>query len=382
LSKIKNMKWLAVEQSARGWDTEQIFSSAQGYFDNLVADIEAAQSTIVLAVYIFSLDHLGNKIASALKSAADRGVKVRVVVDGVGSYQDGESLARLLSPYNAEVRIFHPLPWYLNNYKWSIRTGGFLEKFIHFVTLMNQRDHRKVCVVDDNVAWCGSFNISGDHLDSVIPWRDYGVRLTGSPVCNLVDNFDSVWFRREAAGLSNRLRYFRSNSSIRLRRLSNRLLVYRIGQAKHRVWICSAYFSPSGAVIRAIKNAKHQGVDVKLIVADRSDVVLFPLLSSTYYADLLSLGMSIYCYQAGMLHAKCMLVDDQCIMGSSNLNHRSFYHDLEVDVVLSSQNSIARLRSLLEEDIANSHQLNRFDASLWSGSVLFGWVLRVIRYWM
>lgn len=382
MSKTTEAQIIVSENLARGWDGEQIFSSAQRYFDHLIADINAAKSTIVLAVYIFSLDHIGNKLAAALKYAAGRGVKVRVVVDGVGSSGDGEALAQLLSSVNAEIRIFHPLPWYLSSYKWSIGAGSFLEKFIHFVTLMNQRDHRKICVVDGIVAWCGSFNISDDHLVSIIPWRDYGVRLTGGPVSSLIDNFDSIWFSREATKLSTRLRYFRSNNSIKLRRLSNRLLVYRIGRAKHRVWICSAYFSPSGAVIRAIKRARNRGVDVRLIVAARSDVVFFPLLSATYYADLLKLGMSIYCYQAGMLHAKCMLVDQRCIIGSSNLNHRSFYHDLEVDVVLSSQNSIASLRTLLEEDMANSQQLNQSDVSIWSGSALFGWVLRIIRYWL
>jgi cardiolipin synthase len=164
--------------------------------------------------------------------------------------------------------------------------------------------------------------------------------------------------------------------------LSNRLLVERIRTAKQRVWICSAYFSPSGAVLRAIKSARASNLDVRIIVAGRSDVPLFPLLSATYFADLLKLGISIYSYQAGVLHAKAMLVDNQCLIGSTNLNHRSFFHDLELDVVLSSQTSIERMRSLLEQDMENSLILSLDNVSKWGQFILFGWLLRIMRYWL
>jgi len=378
----KNSKLLAVTEPDDGWDSECIFSSAADYFARLIADINGAKSTIVLAVYIFSLDELGHRVAMALKAAAARGVKVRIVVDGIGSSRDGERLAQLLFSANAEVRIFHPLPWYWDNYQWSIKTGGILQKFFHFISLLNQRDHRKICIVDGAYAWCGSFNITCDHLANSPPWRDYGVRLTGRPVNHLVSNFDDVWFHQDRNNFPSRLKYFRSNNSIKLRHVSNRLTSFRISRAKQRVWICSAYFSPSGSVIKAIKKAKSRNVDVRIIVTARSDIAVFPLLSSTYYSDLLNIGVSIYCYKTGMLHAKCMLIDGQCVIGSSNINHRSFYHDLEVDVVLSSSHSANHLESMLEEDMDNSEKLSKENISLWRGSNLFGWVLRIVRYWM
>jgi len=306
---------------------QETYSSAREYFEDLLNDIDNAESSIEIAVYIFSLDELGQRVVSALTRAAQRKVKVRLMVDGFGSAAHAETIAGQLTTVGVEVRIYHPLPWYWGNYRWSLRLGDRLEKFYYFIASINRRDHRKFCIIDTRMAWVGSFNISQNHLEQVTPWRDYGVRLTGDALPALIDSFDSIWLRRKHQKISHRvLNLFRSNASHRLRRLSNRLLVERIRNAKQRVWICSAYFSPSGAVLRAIKSARAGNLDVRIIVAGRSDVPLFPLLSATYFADLLKLGISIYSYQAGVLHAKAMLVDNQCLIGSTNLNHRSFFH--------------------------------------------------------
>ena len=365
------------------WESENIYSSARKYFEGLLNDIDNAVSSIEFAVYIFSLDELGQRVAAALARAAQRKVRVRLMIDGFGSAAHAETIAGDLTAVGAEVRIYHPLPWYWGNYRWSLRLGDRLDKFYHFIGSVNRRDHRKFCIIDAKTAWVGSFNISQAHLEQAPPWRDYGVRLTGNALFALIDSFDSIWSRRKNQKNSYRiLNLFRSNASHRLRRLSNRLLVERIKNARQRVWICSAYFSPSGAVIRAIKSARASNLDVRIIVAGSSDVPLFPLLSATYFADLLKIGISIYSYQAGVLHAKAILVDQQCLIGSTNLNHRSFFHDLELDVVLSSQGSIERMQSLLEQDMENSLILSLDNVSKWGQFILFGWLLRIMRYWM
>jgi cardiolipin synthase len=187
---------------------------------------------------------------------------------------------------------------------------------------------------------------------------------------------------QEPAVAVKNLRYFLSNNSIRLRWLRNRFLADQIRNARYRVWICNAYFSPSGVVVRAIKTARKKGVEVKVVVAGRSDVVFFPLLTSTYYADLLKLGVDVYRYQAGFLHAKAMLVDQQCVMGSTNLNHRSFYHDLELDVVLSSELEVRRMNEFMQQDMDGSIQVTPNDVSVLSNTFWFGWLIRVVRYWM
>jgi cardiolipin synthase len=376
------LKSLPVD-AERGWDSETIHSSARIYFDNLLNDIDNAEFSIELAVYIFCRDEIGLRVLDALSRASQKGIRVRLLIDGVGSADNAESIADQLTRAGAAVGIYHPLPWYWGNYRWSLRPGDSFEKLYYFFASMNRRDHRKFCVIDSSVAWCGSFNITQDHLNETIAWRDYGVHLTGDAVGSLVDTFDNVWFGRENQTLSTRVsRFLRSNYSLRLRRLSNQLLITKIRNAKQRVWICSAYFAPSGAVVRAIKVAKLRNVDVRLIVAGRSDIALFPILSSTYYADLLKIGVSIYRYQAGILHAKAMLVDKTCLIGSTNLNHRSFHHDLELDVVLSLPESIDRIMLLLEQDMQNSLQLSQENVMIWGRFMLFGWILRIVRYWL
>lgn len=365
-----------------GWKSEKIYSSAREYYDGLLADIFAAKSSVDIAIYIFALDDIGREFVNALVEAARRGVQIRLLCDGVGSADDAELIATELSAAGATVRIYHPIPWYLGDYRWSLKPGGFIEKLFHFIAALNRRDHRKFFIIDNQIAWCGSFNICNDHINDTIPWRDYGVRLTGGPVSDLLENFDSVWFHREQPLTSRALRFFRGNTSRRMRRLRNRLLVQTIRRAQHSVWICSAYFAPSGAVIAAIKAAREREVDVRLIIAGRSDVTVFPFLSATYYSDLLKIGAAIYTYQAGILHAKVMLVDQQCVIGSTNFNHRSFYHDLELDAVLSSGKTIETVKALLQQDMAQSRKLELSKVSRWSRTRLFGWLLRLIRYWL
>jgi cardiolipin synthase len=371
-----------LDDNGEGWESEQIVSNSQDYYERLLLDINRAVTSIDMAVYIFEIDNIGSRIKQSVEAAAERGVTIRLLIDGVGSAEAGEALAKELSAVGTDVRIYHPIPWYLGDYRWSLRPGGALEKLYHFVMVLNRRDHRKFCIIDNVIGWCGSFNISDVHLSTRYPWRDYAVRVTGEPIRALLENFDSVWFHREQPLLSRDLRYCSGNASKRQRRFNNIALVERIDHAEHRLWICNAYFSPSGAVINAIKRAQERGVDVRLVVADRSDVMLFPMLSATYYADLLKVGIAIFYYQIGMLHAKIMLIDQQCVVGSTNLNHRSFYHDLELDVVLSSPHLIEEAQQLIEEDIKNSRISRLSDLSVVSRGFGFGWLLRIIRYWL
>ena len=370
------------ETKKYGWLTERVVSNPVRYFDLLLADINNAEVSIDLGVYIFSVDGVGRRILDALIDGSRRGVKVRVLIDGVGSSASAAYIARQLSKVGADVRIYHPIPWYVSNYRWSLHQGLFLDKFFHFLSRLNNRDHRKFCIVDNSIAWCGNFNICDDHLRADSPWRDYAARLTGASVQSLTDNFTGVWFKEIQKFTLGSLQYFRTNTSLRLRWLRDRQLSSRIRHTKQRIVICSAYFSPSGSMLRAIKFARKKGVDITLIVAGRSDVPLFSSLISSYYYQLLKVGVTIYRYNAGVLHAKVLLVDERCVIGSTNMNHRSFYHDLELDVVLSDIASIKNIRECLNEDISKSTKVTEKDLSDFTFSVMLGWLVRAFRYWM
>jgi cardiolipin synthase len=130
---------------------------------------------------------------------------------------------------------------------------------------------------------------------------------------------------------------------------------------------------------RALLAACRSGCDVRLILPERSDVAVFPSLSSHYYRELLRAGARIFLYQPGVLHAKALLVDEQAVLGSSNWNYRSTLHDLELDVVLRDPDAVKPLEQTLLADMADSREV-AFEDTLRPG--LVSWVLYGLRYWM
>ncbi len=371
-----------VAYSGGGWEREHVFDSGRAYFDAMLDGIDRARHTIDLAVYIFALDSVGEAFLARLQAAARRGVQVRVLVDGVGSAESAATLAEALCAAGAEFHVYHPLPWYWRSYRWSLRRGPWLQKCWYFINRLNRRDHRKFTVIDRHQAWCGNFNLCADHLGVNGPWRDYGVYVEGRAVRSLCDNFDQVWLGRKGRFGLGDYQCCLSNVSRRMRWIKNRKLATGIRRARQRAWISSAYFAPSGALVRAIKAARRRGIDVRVIVAGRSDILLFPELTSTYYADLLKIGVAVYEYDQAVLHAKLVLVDEECIIGSTNFNHRSFYHDLELDVVLSAPASIRQLEAWLQRDMDDARVVDESDLSPLRRSFWLGWLPRLIRYWM
>ena len=364
------------------WKDSRLFTAAGGFFDRLLDAIANARSSIEFEYYIFNLDALGERFAKALADAALRGVRVRVLIDGVGSAHDGQEISRRLSEAGVEIKIYHPLPWTTGAYRWSRRRGGLVYKFLAFLLNMNRRDHRKLCVVDGDLAWVGSFNITADHLpvaEGGLGWRDYGVELSGPRVVSLVESFDAIWSRARPKLQRGFLAGFLSNRSLRARRLRNRFVARCVVNSKHRVWLVSAYFLPTAALRRALLQACRAGVQVCLVLPERSDVVVFPSLSSHYYRELLRVGARIFLYQPGVLHAKALLVDDFAIMGSSNWNYRSSLHDLELDVVLRHPETLRQLEHVMRQDARESLELELKDLRT---PGLLSWVLYGMRYWM
>ncbi len=378
------MKKKAPLPENRSWLNEEIFSQASNFFANLLAGIHSAQNSIDLDFYIFQYDSLGEQVSNALIKAAERGVKVRLIMDGIGSAETAGEIANKLSAANCQVRIFHPHPFYPHLYHWSITQGNFLKKFMHFMLYINHRDHHKICIIDSQFIWTGSFNISKSHLskkDGGENWHDYGIKLSDPHMQQFTDYFDQLWNQVDF-NLSQTFIHQMQTRVARPYLLGNHFLISRIRNAKQRIWICTAYFAPSQAVLRAIKTARSNGIDVQLILPAKSDVAVFPLISSSYYKKLLEKGVRIFEYQPSILHAKLMLVDNLCILGSTNINHRSFYHDLEMNVVVSNKNSIRQIESYFSIDRKNSRAITMQDTNnnfLWRLSAR---LLRLFRYWL
>jgi len=366
---------------------KRLFFKPDEYFDNLIRDINRAQVEIILETYIFKLDNIGNRVLSALNDAAVRGVRLQLLIDGVGSYRDSSQIAENLGSENSEVRVFHPLPWDFPVYRRALKAERWYSQVFYFIASMNHRDHRKLCLIDRKTAWLGSYNITADHENLSSPveddyWHDTGLRVTGSVVQLLAANFNHVWHRKTGS-ISQRSRHFMARDEIRRRREPRLHLQQELGLCCQRIWVTNAYFNPSNQILKILKSKAESGLSVQLIVPKRSDSVFFPLLSRSFYTDLLQSNIRVFEYGNRVLHSKTILIDKQVLIGSTNLNYRSLFHDLELDLLLDNARLVEQMQERFCNDIADSVEitLDQWQQHPWLLRLL-GWLSRFLRYWM
>ena len=367
--------------------TWQLYFNPGEYFDGLVDDIDNARHCIYMETYIFKLDDAGNRVLDALQRAVNRGLRLQLLIDGIGSYYDAAEIAESLSSANSEVRIFHPLPWDFALYRRALTAEHWYSQVFHLVAELNHRNHRKLCLIDEQSAWLGSFNITADHVNSRSElvndfWHDTGLRVTGTLVKSLVDNFNQVW-QHKLSGVGKRSRQFLASEAIARRKQPRQELLQVLEQARQRIWITNAYFNPSKQVLQMLQRKAGEGVAVKLIVPQRSDSIFFPLLSRSFYSDLLLSGIRVFEYGSRVLHSKTMVIDEQLLIGSTNLNYRSLFHDLELDLLSADAQIVAQMEQRFVRDIAASEEITR---QAWLRHPwllkLLGLLSRYLRYWL
>lgn len=373
--------------------SEFIISDSMGFFENLLKDLKQAKQTIELETYIFNPDEVGKRIATELVEAAKRGVKVRVLVDGAGSPLWGDGLTQRLENVGVETRIFHPFPWRL--WQWSrswVRVSPIL-KAIYLLLKINSRNHRKVCIIDDEIAYVGSLNICQSHLDSQQwgeHWRDTAVRLQGTDFKELKTAFETAWDHmpiqeriREIFRHIHKNPNFRVNNTRHRRRILYKNLLRRMSRCKERIWITNAYFVPDNFLLKKLSDAAETGIDVRILLPERSDVFVLPWTSATFYLHLMRSGVRIFEYLPSMLHAKTLILDDWVSVGSSNLNHRSLLHDLEVDVNLRLPSS---KKIVTEQFISDLERSKEVEIDSWEKRPLYqriiGRMLLYMKYWI
>jgi cardiolipin synthase len=347
---------------------EHVLIDGEHFFESLVNDINAAQHQIDLETYIFEHDAAGKKVAEALANAAQRGVAVRVLVDGAGSPYWSTTFARTLEKSSVKTKVFHPFPWQFWNWSRSVTKKPFLLNTIHLLFKANSRNHRKTCLIDNKIAYVGSMNITHCHLKREYGgknWRDTSVRLSNINLKELYHAFEIAWTQRTIQErVRDAFKHIRREPRIRLnytrhrRRILHKNLLRRIRLCQRRIWITNAYFVPDNFLLKRLKEAARNGVDVRILLPKKSNQLIVEWASSTFYSNLLNAGIKIYEYLPGMLHAKSLILDDWMLIGSSNLNHRSLLHDLEVDVTLFTASAKKTLEQLFLADLAQSSQLH------------------------
>ncbi len=342
-----------------------MYHDGDSYFSALEAEIRGARRSIHLESYIFATDRLGERVLSALSDAVQRGVSVRLIVDGIGSSTWVSSIRQRAALAGIQLKVFHELPW---QRWWQGRDQSEApQSLARLLQKLNNRNHRKVCIIDERRAFVGSMNVIEYHLASCVgdtAWRDTGVYLEGREAAVLVSSFNELWHNeRRGFRLRRRKRSAHSGDLIllnvrRSQRSENYLdLLVRMLSAKERIWIENAYFVPDASLIRVLGVAAGSGVDVKVLVPAFSDVVFIPWVASAFHLGLLRAGVRVFEYTKCVLHAKTMVIDEWGLVGSSNLNHRSLLHDLEADAVLVDAESCRSLQQQFELDCAHGQEV-------------------------
>ena len=351
---------------AGAWSREEVFFSLPEYMTRLCLEISKAKHSIQLECFIFESGQIALQLMRALEAAAKRGVQIQVVFDGFGARTLTQTELTQFERLGVHTRIYHPLPRpfaHLYRGRWP----NFQRAFTLLLS-WNRRTHRKLCVIDRSRAFIGSANLS----DRFLAWRETIALVEGHSVASIQNSFDFVWNRSVSPLLPNLSHHplvdrrnarrtsawVRTNHTLRLR-LRHRLGLQRLlRHARHRVWIETAYFVPSPMLLRALVTAAKNGADVRVILPRKSDVAIVRWVSQLFQATLIRAGIQVYEYLPTMLHAKTLVIDDIALVGSTNLNYRSFYHDLEIDLVLNRFNAVQAIARQFEQDLSECQRIS------------------------
>jgi cardiolipin synthase len=344
----------------------QLLQGGGEFFPALVAAIDAAVREVRLETYIFHFDTSGERVADALERAACRGVAVYLVVDGVGTPELSADWAQRFDAAGVRWQRFSPLG------RWGL-----------LLPVGWRRLHRKLCVVDEQVAFCGGINILDDWVDPGLgrlesPRFDFAVRATGPLVAQAHHTMVQFWVRLQITRQLESLRlggvrqgwkdarllpwhqpaapggHGGVHAALLLRdnvRNRNRIeKAYRkaIAGARREVLIASAYFLPGGKLRRALVHAARRGVRVRLLLQGRYEYFMQYHGSRPVYGVLLAAGVEIHEYATGFLHAKVAVVDGHwATVGSSNLDPLSLLLAREANVVVEDAAFARSLRTSL-----------------------------------
>ncbi len=318
----------------------ELLSSYDGAIDRMVADIDNAERTVHLLFYIFSDDETGRRVRDALARAARRGVACRVLIDAIGSRQWRRQVARLFARGGVDVQF-------------ALKVGIFLRRSAR----ADLRNHRKIGVIDSRVGYVGSQNITNALSASNIANEELVARVVGPVTTELQAVFVGDWFMEteEELAVSDLFPHHHPDAGAVAQVLPSGpdypdagigyLVAALVQGARMRVVITTPYFVPDEPLLQALKTAVLRGVEVRLLVSRFTDHILVKLAQQSYYSELLKAGVQVHLYEGGFLHAKHVTFDDEIsLLGSSNVDIRSFVLNAEVSLIVFDKGVTEQLR--------------------------------------
>lgn len=352
-----------------------IFEESPPLIAAMIDDIEQARTRVWLESYIIANDRAGRAMGEAILRRAAAGVDCRVMYDAVGSNATPSSFFAWLARGGVQVRGYRSLWQAL----WRFRS----------LRLFNRRDHRKLLVIDDRVAYFGGMNIvdqSGIHtveeakarnLPASAGWRDVHLRLAGPRQLEVAEAFARLWRKKRLRPPRRRgprwpirqmlvergegIYFFDCRPQLRYRR-ATRVLAPLLWKARRSITLSMAYFIPQGRVLRELIRASRRGVKVRVIIPGKSDVKAVQWATRHFYDKLLHHGIRIYERKDQMLHSKLLVIDDEwSLIGSCNLDPRSLRLNLEFFAVFRSRAMASTSRRICGFEMRNSRRVTLVD---------------------
>ena len=325
----------------------RLFTEGDELYGAMLQAIAEAKESVRLESYIFADDEIGRRFADAMAQAASAGVRVQLLIDAAGSFfWSSRRLERFLRHNGVHVRWYH---------RWSWRRP----------LRYNQRNHRKLLVVDSRQAFLGGFNIHRENSRELVGeqrWRDTHVQVGGPLAVEAARQFDAVWALRHTTVDDRTERapaVLVSNLFRNGRRRIRSLYWERIGAARTKIYLATPYFVPDWRTLRRLTSASRRGVDVRVLLPQKSDVLIVQWAAHAVYAGLLEAGVRIYEYRPRRLHAKTAVIDREwSIIGSSNLDHRSFGINYELNLVARDEVLNAQMSEQFLKDLEDSEEVN------------------------
>ncbi len=332
-----------------------VLQNGKATFDSIIEALEMAKSFIHLEYYIFADDHIGGVIKEILKKKAAQGVEVRLIVDDVGSWE-------LKKPFFKEM-------WAAN-----IQAYSFLQvRFPNLTSKVNYRNHRKIIVIDGNIGFLGGINIADRYMNGSPEygvWRDTHLMIKGDAVNTLQTVFLTDWFFVSQTEIHDR-KYFPVKKPLGKKTVQIVAsgpdsdwpaimmgIFQAIASAKKCVYIATPYFMPSESVLLALKTAALGGVDVRIIIPEKSDAFVTLLSSHSFIREMLEAEVKFYFYQKGFVHSKVMIVDDVIsVIGSANMDFRSFEQNFEVTAFIYDEETLRELKESFFDDLSHSREI-------------------------
>lgn len=331
-----------------------VYYNGYDFYTALLKEIKESRHHIHIEFYIFLSDETGNLIKDALIEKAREGVKIRIIIDDVGSWKIKKSFIKELKDNGIEIISFLPVNMPLISNK------------------INYRNHRKLVIIDGKTAFIGGMNIANRYIKGLKwgIWRDTQIRIKGYTVHELQTIFFLDWNFATKENITDQSYFPKCDSSgsatvlvatstpfNEWRRIMQGL-VLALTRAKKYFYIQTPYFMPTEPVICAMQTAALAGVDIRIIIPSRSDSTMTQLATRSYLKDILKAGVKVYFYKPGFIHSKMMVSDDTLsIIGSTNMDFRSFEQNFELNAFIFDRETALNIKEQFNKDQKDSKRI-------------------------